>query len=115
MWNIDFYRTKDNIAPVEEFLESLNIKMRAKSLHDLNILQQFGIGLREPHSKPVKNGIFELRIKLGSDISRIFYFFRVGNKIILTNGFIKKTKKTPKNEINKALNYKVDYEGRYGK
>lgn len=113
MWNVDFYRTNDDIAPVEEFLEGLNIKMRAKALHELNILQQFGITLREPHSKPIKDGIFELRIKLGSDISRIFYFFRVGNKIILTNGFIKKANKTPKSEIQKALKYKADYERRY--
>lgn len=114
MWDVDFYRTKDNIAPVEEFLESLNVKLRAKALHELNILQQFGINLREPHSKPIKNGMFELRIKLGSDISRIFYFFYIGNKIILTNGFIKKTNKTPKSEIDKALKYKADYERRYG-
>ncbi|WP_368489730.1 type II toxin-antitoxin system RelE/ParE family toxin [Clostridium sp. BJN0013] len=71
--------------------------------------------LREPHSKPIKDGIFELRIKLGSDISRIFYFFCVGNRIILTNGFIKKTQNTPKSEIDRALRYKADYEGRYGK
>lgn len=115
MWNVDFYRTKDNIAPVENFLNSLNIKMRAKALHELNILQQFGMNLREPHSKPIKDGIFELRIKLGSDISRIFYFFCIGNRIILTNGFIKKTRSTPKSEINKALRYKADYERRYGK
>ncbi|WP_123054662.1 type II toxin-antitoxin system RelE/ParE family toxin [Clostridium sp. JN-1] len=115
MWDVDFYRTKDDIVPVEEFLNSLNIKMRAKALHELNILQQFGISLREPYSKSIKDGIFELRIKLGSDISRIFYFFRIGNKIILTNGFIKKAQNTPKSEINKALRYKADYEGRYGK
>ncbi len=115
MWDVDFYKTEDNIAPVEQFLDSLNIKMRAKALHELNILQQFGSSLREPHSKLIKDGIFELRIKLGSDISRIFYFFRVGNRIILTNGFVKKTNKTPKKEIDKAIKYKIDYERRYDK
>ena len=40
---------------------------------------------------------------------------RIGNKIILTNGFIKKTNKTPKGEIEKAIKYKTDYERRYGK
>lgn len=115
MWDVNFYKTKDNTAPVKEFLESLDAKMRAKALHELNILQQFGPSLREPHSKSVNGGIFELRIKIGSDISRIFYFFRIGNKIILTNGFIKKTKKTPKSELDKALKYKTDYERRYSK
>lgn len=113
MWNVDFYKTKDNIAPVEEFLKSLDSKMRAKAMHELNILQEFGPTLREPHSKLIKNGIFELRIKVGSNISRIFYYFRIGNKIILTNGFVKKTQKTPKSEINKAIEYKNDYERRY--
>lgn len=113
MWNVDFYRTNDDIAPVQEFLEGLDTKMRVKALHELDILQEFGINLREPHSKFIKDGIFELRIKFDSDISRIFYFFYVGHKIILTNGFIKKSNKTPKNKIKKALEYKTDYERRY--
>ncbi|WP_347707944.1 hypothetical protein [Clostridium sp. C2-6-12] len=46
MWNVDFYKTKDNIAPVEEFLKSLDSKMRAKAIHELNILQEFGPALR---------------------------------------------------------------------
>ncbi len=112
---LNFYKMIDNTSPVKDFLESLDIKMRAKAIHELKILQQFGPSLREPHSKSINNGIFELRIKIGSDISRIFYFFRIGNKIILTNGFIKKTNKTPKGEIDKAIKYKTDYERRYGK
>ena len=53
--------------------------------------------------------IFELRIKFAKDISRIFYFFWSEKKIILTNGFVKKSKKTPKSELNKAKKYKEDY------
>jgi len=44
---------------------------------------------------------------------RIFYFFIVNNKIILTNGFIKKTQKTPSSEIILAKKYKADYERRF--
>lgn len=50
-----------------------------------------------------------------SDISRIFYFFLIGNKIILTNGFIKKQQKTSQREIDKAIKYKNDYERRIKK
>jgi len=54
-------------------------------------------------------GLFEIRIKLGSDIFRILCFFDEGNLIILLNGFQKKTDKTPKNEIEKAERLKKNY------
>ncbi|WP_368501552.1 type II toxin-antitoxin system RelE/ParE family toxin [Phascolarctobacterium sp.] len=114
MFDVDFYRLENGEAPVEIFLDSLNIKMRNKALDSLLLLEEFGNTLREPHSKHIESGIFELRIKFASDISRIFYFFYVGNKIILTNGFIKKTSKTPKSELNLAKKYKADYEKRFG-
>ena len=50
-----------------------------------------------------------LRAKSGSNISRILYFFVVGRRIVLTNGFIKKSQKTPRNEIEKAKRYRADY------
>ena len=55
------------------------------------------------------DGLFEIRIKLGSDIFRVFGFFDEGNLIILLNGFQKKTDKTPKNEIEKAKSLKQKY------
>lgn len=75
-------------------------------------MEEFGNQLKEPHSKYLSDSIFELRIKFASDISRIFYFFVVNNKIVLTNGFVKKTQKTPPGELDKAKKYKVDYERR---
>ena len=110
MFDVEFYRLPNGKAPVEEFLDSLNVKMRNKALNSLLLLEEFGNTLREPHSKSVGDGIFELRIKFANDITRIFYFFYVGNKIILTNGFIKKTQKTPAAEIELARKYKEDYE-----
>lgn len=110
MFDIEFYRRSDGTAPVEEFLDTLNIKMRNKALDSLLLLESFGNNLREPYSKYVEDGLFELRIKFASDISRIFYFFYIDNKIILTNGFIKKTQKTPRNQLILAKNYKADYE-----
>jgi len=53
--------------------------------------------------------VVHLRIKIGSNISRVLYFFYIGQYIILTNGFIKKTQKTPTNEIIKAKKYRADY------
>ena len=65
--------------------------------------------LREPFSKYLGDGIFELRVNFSSDTSRILYFFFSEGKIILTNGFMKKTQKIPRVEFEKALRYKNDY------
>lgn len=59
-----------------------------------------------PYSDHLVDGIFEIRAKVGSDIARVLYFFVIGKKIVLTNGFIKKTQKTPKNEIELAKKYR---------
>ena len=52
---------------------------------------------------------FELRGQQGGNISRVLYFFFAGQKVILTNGFVKKTQKTPSGEIEKARQYRADY------
>ena len=51
MFEVEFYRLPDNTAPVEKFLDSLDAKMRAKSLYGLAILEEYGNRLREPYSK----------------------------------------------------------------
>ncbi|MEI3028206.1 MAG: type II toxin-antitoxin system RelE/ParE family toxin [Ruminococcus sp.] len=73
------------------------------------MLEIRGNELREPFSKHIEDGIFEIRNKVGYDITRIFYFFVIGQKIILTNGFIKKSQKTPIAEIALAKKYRNDY------
>lgn len=113
MFTIEFYQLPSGEQPVAEFLDGLDTKMRAKALHSISILEEFGNALREPYSKPMGNGLFELRIKFASDISRIFYFFVVDNKIFLTNGFVKKTMKTPKAQLELARKYKADYERKH--
>ena len=103
------YETENGDNPVEKFLDKLNPKMRAKIFGMLVILQEKGNQLREPYSKHVEDGIFELRCKFGSDITRVMYFFFDRVKIILTNGFLKKTQKTPVAEIQLAKARRADY------
>ncbi len=110
--NIELYDTPDGKCPVKDFLESLDPKMRAKMLRTIDLLETNGIELRDPYSASLGNGIFELRAKQGSDISRVLYFFFVGSNAILTNGFIKKTQKTPQRQLALARKYKADYERR---
>ena len=59
--------------------------------------------------KPIREGIFELRIEWEGDIYRVFFIFDEGNIIVLFNGFQKKTKKTPISEIEKAITIKKEY------
>ncbi len=55
------------------------------------------------------NGLYEIRIQLASDIFRIFSFFDEGKLVVLANGFQKKTQKTPRQEITKALKIMEEY------
>lgn len=55
------------------------------------------------------SGIYEIRVEVGSDISRVFSFFDKGQLVVLVNGFQKKSQKTPKNEIDLAEKLKKEY------
>lgn len=95
----------------EEFFAKQREKVKAKIIWTLELIQELD-RIPETYLKHIENtdGLFEIRIKQGSDIFRIFCFFDEGQLIILTNGFQKKTQKTPKKEIEKALKIKQDYE-----
>ncbi|MBU4542186.1 MAG: type II toxin-antitoxin system RelE/ParE family toxin [Firmicutes bacterium] len=108
-FDVLFYEKEDGSEPAKEFLNSLDKKMLAKMTRTIAVLQTNGPSLREPYSKSLEGGIFELRAKVGSDISRVLYFFFIDQQIILTNGFIKKTNRTPIREIEKANKYRADY------
>ena len=73
------------------------------------ILQEKRNSLREPYCKHLDDGIFELRCKVGSNVTRVLYFFYHEGRIILTNGFVKKTQKTPPEEIKLAKERRADY------
>lgn len=111
-FEIVFYEKEDGTKPARDFLLSLDVKMRAKMARTIGLLEKNGNRLREPESKSLGDGILELRAKVGSDISRVLYFFVVGKKAVLTNGFIKKGDKTSKSEIELAKKYRADYLGR---
>lgn len=108
-FEVIFYDKEDGTEPAKEFILSLDKKMRAKILRTVELLSNNGPELREPYSKSLGDGIFELRAKIGTDTSRVLYFFFVGRRIILTNGFVKKTQKTPTGEIDRAKHYRAEF------
>ena len=107
--NIEFYTMPNGTQPAVEFLDSSDTKMRAKMLRSIDLLETFGAQLRSPDSKELDDGIMELRVTFGGNITRMLYFFIVGDTAVLTNGFIKKTQRTPRNEISLAKKYRADY------
>ena len=117
IFDIDFYKLENGKIPVQDFLYSLEPKLRAKAFRDIELLKNLGNELREPYVKPIKGennkGLYELRIKFSNDIARIFYFTYCNNKYILLHGFIKKSMKTPPKEIERARKYMEDYKRRY--
>ena len=70
MFQLSFYETADGKCPVEEFFDTLDPKMAAKLVGLMEILEEKGTALQEPYSAPLEDGIFELRCKLGSNITR---------------------------------------------
>ena len=108
-FQVEFYDTEDGRTPAQEFLDSLEPKMNAKMVGLMEILEEKGYSLREPYSAPLEDGLFELRAVQGSNISRALFFFYVEGRIVITHGFIKKTQKTPRAQIELAKKYREDF------
>ena len=108
-FKIEIYKKENGEEPVKNFLYSLDDNIVGKLINLIDLLEERGNELKEPYSKPIKNGIFELRYQNKKQPARILYFFYYEGKIILTNGFVKKTRKTPKEEIKRAERYRKDF------
>ena len=111
-FEVIFYEKENGQCPVEEFINSLDVKMQVKLIGLLELLEEKGNQLREPYSKPIDDRIFEIRCEVGKNITRVSYFFYYEGKIILTNGFVKKTQKTPLEEIKLAKKRRADFKER---
>jgi phage-related protein len=94
-----------------EFFIKQREKVQDKITWTLDLIEQLE-KVPETYLKHIENteGLYEVRVKQGSDIFRIFCFFDKGKLIILANGFQKKTQKTPRKEIDRALKIKEEYE-----
>jgi phage-related protein len=95
----------------ERFYLKQNNRVKEKIIWTIRLVEELKI-VPSIYLKRISgtNGIYEIRIQIGSDIFRIFCFFDKENIIVIGNGFQKKTQKTPKNEIIKAIQIKLNYE-----
>lgn len=94
-----FFQTEMGRQPVQEALDDLSKPDRARVLSYLSMLEQHGQSLKEPHVKPLREKLKELRFQVRPGQFRIFFFFHAGDKAVLVHSLIKKTQQTPKQDL----------------
>ena len=97
-WKIIYFSKR-----VQSDVLALPPGIRADYLRLIEIMEEHGADLRMPHSKAMGSGLFELRPKSSEGIGRVFYCTQVGKVIVVLHSFIKKTHKTPNNELEIAI------------
>jgi phage-related protein len=112
MFEIEFYTNRRGDCPFETFLEGTGPKVRAKFVKVLDLLEAHGPELKRPYADVLRDGIYELRVRLGTNRYRGFFYYLVGKRIVVTHGIIKKTDEVPPGEIERALRLKLDFEAR---
>lgn len=105
-WTIIFYK-----GYFDDFFREQKQKVKDKIVWTFDLIEKLQRVL-DTYLKHIENtdGLFEIRFQQAIDIFRIFCFFDQGQLVVLADGFQKKTQKTPKNEIEKALKIKEKYE-----
>jgi len=107
------YEKSDGKMPVLDFIQGLEDKKQAKIAREIDLLKMFGDELHYPHIDKIEGKKYkdlkELRVKLASNIFRIFFFLPKDNIAILLHGIVKKAQKTPKKELDIALERMKDY------
>ena len=104
-----YYITASGSSPVREFIDSLDDRTQRKFFFVKALLEDFGYRLPYPHAKYLRYSIFELRFKGIEGEIRVLYFFFQKDKVIFTNSFIKKSGKTPKNELSVAVSRRNEF------
>lgn len=97
-WEINYYSDA-----VQEELMELPAGLQARYLRLADRMELHGPNLGMPHTKAIRDGLFELRLKSKEGIGRVFCCAVIGNRIFILHSFVKKTQKTPSNELNLAL------------
>jgi phage-related protein len=102
-WTIEFF---DKGVEAETF--ALPPKILAKMLHIFELIEMAGAQLGKPYTKPLNDGLFEVRAKAKEGIGRSIYCYQKGQKIIILHSFVKKDQKTPKRNLEIALRRKKE-------
>ncbi len=107
-FELKFYEKPDGECQVRDYLRSGGKALSAKAGSILRRLQEKGPRIRRPEADYLRDGIFELRIKVERNQHRILYFFN-GGAIVLTNAFLKSSRQVPREEIDRATKFREDW------
>jgi phage-related protein len=108
-----YFQTDSGRAPVKEFIDSLHDRTQQKCFEVVGMLEDYGKSLPQPHADFLGDDIYELRFVGIEGRIRILYFFYYENKVVFTNGFIKKQQKAPKAEVELARGRRKAYIEKY--
>ncbi len=106
---IEYYESQTGRFPVEDFIDSLDAKSRAKVARTLDLLEEFGINLGMPFARHLEKQLWELRVRHGKNRYRIIYFLYTGQTFVLLHGLTKKTGPVPRADIKIAESRHDDY------
>jgi phage-related protein len=113
LYNLIFYTTEGGDSPLDDFLDGIDKKSRAKVVAYLSLLEEQGPNLKRPCADVVKGKIRELRIHYSSSQFRILSFFQRLDQIVLVHGFSKKTQQLKKQDIDLAEKRMEDWMRRF--
>ena len=99
MYSLVLYTTERGDSPIDEFLDGLDKKSRAKVAAHLSLLEEQGPNLKRPYADSVRGKIRELRIRYSSNQYRILFFFYVRDRIVLLHAFSKKSQQLKEKDI----------------
>ena len=108
-----YYEDERNIRPVEEFINELDSKTKAKVLARIEFLEERWQELRRPYVDSLEDGLYELRVIFSGNQVRVIYAYMFKDYIVLLHGIIKKTKEVPREDMLKAKNRMNDFQIRY--
>jgi len=108
-WKVELYERSDGKSPVTEFIEEQSPKNQAKVFAELDDMVEFGLMPRGNKLKHLEGKLWELRFRGIGHQFRFIYFAHTDKKIIVLHGFSKKTRKTPRRELNTAHRRLQDY------
>lgn len=97
------YTIKFYSPDVQQEIMRLPLGLRVRYTALAERMKQVGANLHEPHTKAMGDGLFEMRLKASEGIARVMYCTLVGQKIVMLHSFVKKTDKTPKQDLELAI------------